>query len=152
MKDFTEFMNNPTNRIASQTQFTSGIEGYVYDGIDGSQMAFWTNPNGGKSVEHTHECDEYIVVVQGKYSIIIERKRIPIKVGEEYLIMKGILHGGESEPGTSTNHAFGGKRAERESEIKTVLGHSRYTGHRAPKFPPRLRKTRLWKMPLLFVP
>jgi len=51
MKDFPDFMKNPLNKIATESQYTPGIEGYVYDGADGSQMAFWTNPLGGKCVK-----------------------------------------------------------------------------------------------------
>lgn len=40
MKDFPEFMKNPTNKIDPQAQYTPGIEGYVFDGKDESQMAF----------------------------------------------------------------------------------------------------------------
>jgi mannose-6-phosphate isomerase-like protein (cupin superfamily) len=116
VKDFPKFMKHPANRIASQNQYTPGIEGYVFDGVDGSQMAFWTNRGGGKSAEHVHEYDEYFVVVEGQYTLIIEGKRIPVRVGEEYFIPKGVPHGGESVAGTRTIHAFGGKRARRESE------------------------------------
>jgi hypothetical protein len=38
MNDFPEFMKNPANRIASGSQATPGVEGYVFDGADGSQM------------------------------------------------------------------------------------------------------------------
>ena len=91
----------------------SETKGYVFDGADGSQMAFWTNPEGGKSAEHTHEYDEYMVVVQGQYTVIIGEKRFPLGVGKEFFIRKGTPHSGESLPGNRTIHAFGGKRAER---------------------------------------
>jgi hypothetical protein len=42
MDHFPEFMKNPANRIATSDQATPGVEGYVFDGVDGSQMAFWT--------------------------------------------------------------------------------------------------------------
>ena len=113
MDDFPEFMRNPANKIAAETQYTSGIEGYVFDGVDGSQMAFWTNPKGGISAEHTHDYDEYFTVVQGKYTVIMQDRRIPIAVGEEIYIPKGTPHSGESLPGTRTIHAFEGKRAKR---------------------------------------
>jgi mannose-6-phosphate isomerase-like protein (cupin superfamily) len=116
MKEFPEFMKNPANKIAAETQYTSGITGYVFDGVDGSQMAFWTNPGGGKSAEHVHEYDEYFVVVQGRYILILDGKRIPLNVGDEYFIPKGTVHGGESTLGTRTIHAFGGKRARRVVE------------------------------------
>ena len=42
MNDFPEFMKSPANRIATTSQATPGVEGYDFDGADGSQMAFWT--------------------------------------------------------------------------------------------------------------
>ncbi len=113
MGEFPEFMRNPANKIAAETQYTKGIEGYVFDGSDGSQMAFWTNPNGGISAEHIHPYDEYVVVVEGRYTVLSGEKRVTVGVGDEYLIPKGTPHGGESLPGTRTIHAFGGKRAQR---------------------------------------
>jgi mannose-6-phosphate isomerase-like protein (cupin superfamily) len=115
MGEFPEFMRNPANKIATETQYTKGIEGYVFDGADGSQMAFWTNPDGGFSAEHTHPYDEYFVVVEGRYIVIMGKKRVPVGVGKEFLIPKGTPHSGESQPGTRTIHAFGGKRAKRVS-------------------------------------
>jgi hypothetical protein len=40
MHDFPTFMKNPANRIESASQHTAGIEGNIFDGADGSQMAF----------------------------------------------------------------------------------------------------------------
>ncbi len=42
MNEFPSFMKNPVNIIDPSSQYTPGIEGYVFDGVDGSQMAFWT--------------------------------------------------------------------------------------------------------------
>ena len=109
-------MKSPKNRISSQSQYSKGIEGYVYDGADGSQMAFWTHERDGISQEHVHDYDEYFVVVQGKYTLLIGDKKILLGVGEEYLIPKGMTHAGEYSAGTRTIHAFGGKRVKRESE------------------------------------
>jgi len=51
MHDFPSFMKNPINRIDPASQHTPGVEGYVYDGVDGSQMAVRTYresaPSGG---------------------------------------------------------------------------------------------------------
>jgi hypothetical protein len=94
MDDFPEFMKGPANRIATSSQATPGVEGYVFDGADGSQMAFWT-------------CYETAD------TLIIDGKRIPVGAGEEYVIPRGVWHGGEPLAGTRTIHAFGGRRAER---------------------------------------
>ena len=111
--DFPAFMKHPANLIATSNQATSGVEGYVFDGADGSQMAFWTCCESAASAEHSHEYDEYVVVIQGCYTLIIQGERIPLNNGQEYLIPRGVRHGGEVVAGTRTIHAFGGHRAER---------------------------------------
>jgi quercetin dioxygenase-like cupin family protein len=113
MDNFPEFMKNPVNKIATGDQATPGVEGYVFDGVDGSQMAFWTCHENAASAAHVHDYDEYFTVVQGCYTLIIEGRRIPVKAGEEYIIPRGVLHGGEVVAGTRTIHAFGGQRARR---------------------------------------
>ena len=115
MNDFPAFMRNPQNAIASESQ-SRGIEGYVYDGADGSQMAHWKCYNDGVSDEHVHDFDEYFIVVQGQYTLVFGDKRVAVKAGEEYYIPRGTPHAGEFKAGTRTIHAFGGKRAEREEQ------------------------------------
>jgi mannose-6-phosphate isomerase-like protein (cupin superfamily) len=117
MNNFPEFMKNPANKISSRTQNTKGIEGYVFDGADGSQMAFWTYKDGGKSTEDVHDYDEYFVVVQGQYTVFMKGEGFPVRTGEEFLIPKGTPHSGEAEAGTRAIYAFGGRRAKRVSEI-----------------------------------
>ncbi len=110
MKEFPEFMRRPANRIGKTSQHTDGIEGYVFNGADGSQMAFWTSYRDGDSKEHVHDYDEYFVVVQGEYTVIIGGKEEPVGVGKEYYIPKGTPHSGRAVAGTRTLHCFGGKR------------------------------------------
>ena len=113
MKDFPEFMKHPANEIAKSDQATPGVEGFVFDGVDGSQMAIWSCPHTAASAPHAHDYDEYMVVVQGCYTVIIDGERIPVRAGEEYFIPRGVEHGGEVQAGTRTIHAFGGHRADR---------------------------------------
>jgi len=113
MDAFPEFMKNPANRIARSNHSTPGVEGYVFDGADKSQMAFWTCSETATSTEHSHDFDEYMLVVQGCYTLLIYGQRIPVKAGEEYLIPRGVWHSGEVVAGTRTIHAFGGHRADR---------------------------------------
>jgi quercetin dioxygenase-like cupin family protein len=113
MKEFPEFMKHPPNRIATSDQATPGVEGYVFDGIDGSQMAFWTCTQVAQSSAHAHDYDEYMIVVDGCYTLIIEGKRIPLNRGDEYFIARGVQHSGEVVAGTRTIHAFAGHRAHR---------------------------------------
>lgn len=115
MKDFPEFMKQQKNRIATRSQATPGVEGYVFDGADGSQMAFWTCSETAISAAHAHDFDEYMLVVEGCYTLVIGGEKIPIRAGQEYFIPRGVNHGGEVVAGTRTIHAFGGHRAERTS-------------------------------------
>jgi len=117
MDSFPEFMRNPANRIVWSKQATPGVEGYVFDGADESQMAFWTCTQTATSAEHVHEFDEYMLVVQGCYTLLIDGERIPVKAGEEALIPRGVAHSGEVVAGTRTIHAFGGHRADREANV-----------------------------------
>src|SRR5436309_4970522 len=86
MDDFPEFMRAAANRIATQGQATPGVEGYVFDGADGSQMAFWKCHQTAVSVAHAHEYDECMIVVQGCYTLIIDGQRIALRAGKEYFI------------------------------------------------------------------
>jgi quercetin dioxygenase-like cupin family protein len=113
MDNFPEFMKRAANRIATSSQATPGVEGYVFDGVDGSQMAFWTCPETAASGEHVHDYDEYMIVVQGCYTLLVDGDRIPVKAGEEFFIPRGVVHAGEVAAGTRTIHAFGGHRADR---------------------------------------
>jgi quercetin dioxygenase-like cupin family protein len=113
LKDFPEFMRSPENSIASKSQ-SKGVRGWVYDGADGKQMAYWICETDGTSAEHVHPYDEYFVVLQGVYTLIINGEKIHVRDGEEYYIAKNIPHAGEFTAGTRTIHCFGGKRAERD--------------------------------------
>jgi len=64
--DFPTFVKNPANRIALSSQFTNDVEGYVFDGTDGSQVALWTSRADRVSQEHAHDFDEYVLVIEGR--------------------------------------------------------------------------------------
>ena len=66
--------------------------------------------------EHRHEYDEYMVIVEGAYTLKINGETIHLKAGDEYVTSKGMTHSGISAPGTRITYAFGGKRANRVSE------------------------------------
>jgi len=117
MREFPEFMKSAANRIATTSQATPGVEGYVFDGADGSQMAFWTCRQTASSAGHVHEYDEYMLVVEGCYTLLIGEERIPVEAGEEYFIPRGVWHSGEVVAGTRTVHVFGGHRADRMRSV-----------------------------------
>jgi mannose-6-phosphate isomerase-like protein (cupin superfamily) len=101
MEDFPEFMKSAANRIATSSQSTRGVEGYVFDGLDGSQMAFWTCRETSVSAPHVHDYDEYTLVVKGSYTLVFGEKRVPLGVGDEYLIPRGIAAIRDEEAATA---------------------------------------------------
>ena len=64
-----------------------------------------------------HDYDEYMLVVQGCYTLIIDGQRTALHPGDEYCIAQRVLHAGEGLAGTRTIHAFGGHRANRISPL-----------------------------------
>ncbi len=118
MDGFPKFLQNKKNLIHTDSHYVAGLEGYVFDGADGTQVIFWDGHEAGTAEEHSHPYDEYIVTVQGEYTLHMGGKRISLKPGQEALIPEGTKHYGERIAHTRTIHAFGGKRAVRESEFK----------------------------------
>jgi quercetin dioxygenase-like cupin family protein len=110
MDDFPAFMKNRKNRISSVQQNTKDVEGYYFEGKDGSQMAFWTCNQDRISREHQHNFDEYVLCVAGQYTAILNGEKMVLNPGNELFIPKGTVQSGKCIAGTRTIHAFGGKR------------------------------------------
>jgi quercetin dioxygenase-like cupin family protein len=113
MTDFPAFMKSPLNRIAASSQYTDDIEGYLFDGADGSQVAFWTCTKDRTSREHAHDFDEYVCVIEGKCVAHLEGRTIELNRGDELLIPSGTRQRMSVAAGTRTVHVFGGTRARR---------------------------------------
>jgi len=113
MNHFPNFMKNAENRVAASAQHTAGIEGYVFDGADGTQMAFWVCVQDAHTEEHVHPFDEYFIVVEGCYTITIEGEDTVVRAGQECVIPRGARISGQVTAGTRTIHMFGGRRVIR---------------------------------------
>jgi len=113
MHDFPAFMRNPANRIATSSQHTPGVEGYVFDGADGSQMAVWRVERDAATAEHVHQFDEWFLVIEGAYILLLDGREVRVSAGQEYFIPKGTRIAGHVMAGTRTVHSFGARRAER---------------------------------------
>lgn len=110
MKKSPDFMKNTDNRIYPGSQYTDDIEGYVFESNDGSQMAYWTCHKDRRTKENSHYFDEYLVCVEGGYSVTMAGTTHTLKRGDELHIPKGTIHGGHVKAVTRTIHVFGGKR------------------------------------------
>ena len=113
MHQFPNFMKNAANRIASTAQHTENVQGYVFDGADGTQVAFWECEADANTEEHIHDFDEYFLVVEGCYTITMDGAETEIRAGQECLIPRGTRISGRVMAGTRTIHMFGGHRADR---------------------------------------
>ncbi len=91
MKDFPAFMKNPQNRVPGSQQNTQDIEGYFYQGADGSQMAYWICHAAGESQKHRHNFDEYTVIVSGQYTACFEDREVVLGPGDELFVPAGTL-------------------------------------------------------------
>jgi quercetin dioxygenase-like cupin family protein len=111
------FARVDANRIAASAQFTDDVEGYVFDGADGSQVALWTAHADRVSTEHTHDFDEYILVIEGRCTLILGETRTELRAGQELVIPRGTRQSMEVAAGTRTMHVFGGKRGSRAGEV-----------------------------------
>ena len=113
MIEFPPSVRHCANRIDPGYEHTDDVEGYVFDGVDGSQVAFWTCHGERESSPHTHPFDEYLVVVAGRYVVTLLGGEVELGPGDELVIGRGIEHGGRAIAGTRTIHHFAGRRADR---------------------------------------
>jgi quercetin dioxygenase-like cupin family protein len=116
MHQFPTFMKGAANRIASTAQHTANVEGYVFDGADGTQMAFWECSADAQTKEHIHPFDEYFLVVEGCYTLNIDGTVVEVRAGQECVIPRGSKISGSVVAGTRTIHMFGGRRAARATK------------------------------------
>ena len=115
LNKFPQFMCSPSNSVVA-SQHAGGMEGYVFDGADGAQLVLWQCAEGGHSPMHTHDYDEYAIVVQGHFGGTIGGERVELGPGEECFIPAGVPHDGTYSANYRAIDAFGGKRVERKHD------------------------------------
>ena len=113
MGEFPKFMRRPCNAVKLSKR-SGNMEGYVFDGADGSQMVIWQSPEGGCSKMHVHDFDEYAVVVKGTFTGTVGGKKITLEPGDEAFIPSGVPHDGIYSANYRAIDAFGGRRVERK--------------------------------------
>ncbi len=113
MKEFPAFMRHPANAV-QQPSPASGLEGFLFEGRDGSQMVLWQCAKGGRSETHTHDYDEYAVVLAGVFTGMIGDRPVTMKPGDECYIPAGTPHSGEYTAGYRAIDAFGGRRVRHQ--------------------------------------
>lgn len=113
MADYPQFMQNPDNRIDTSSA-TPGMESYAWHGADGSQALFSTCTETAIVPQHAHDHDEYLLVVEGCYVVLMQGRSIELKPGQEHFIPGGVAHAGKVFAGTRSIQTFGGKGVTRD--------------------------------------
>jgi uncharacterized protein YndB with AHSA1/START domain len=112
---FPAFLLGAANRVAPASLSLPGLEAYVFDGADGTQLTLCHAKSDAVTAEQWRESDEYLVVLEGTYVVHINGMDIELGAGREFVIPRGARISGRYTAGTRTLHAFAGrglKRAE----------------------------------------
>lgn len=112
MKLFPEFMRNPADAIPEAFRIY-GIEGWIFKGSNGGRLALWQCPKPLETDEHTHDFDEYTLVVEGEVRITVNGETHTLTAGQEFVVPRDRPHRVACEAGTRTINAFGGGPAEK---------------------------------------
>ncbi len=112
--DFPSFMKSPKNRVARESELAPGVEGYVFDGAEGTQVAFWIARQDTELAERFNERDEYLLVLEGSFTFALVGQEMHLGAGQEFEIPNGARISGRLQAGTRLLHVFGGKQVARE--------------------------------------
>lgn len=116
LQNYPEFLRTEINRV-KKDDVNDALEGYVFDGADGCQLVLWTNKKkGGRCEPHSHDHDEYCIVISGKYIGVVDGVPVEVGAGEELYIPAGKVHYGSYTDDYRAIDGFGWKRVKREWE------------------------------------
>ncbi len=90
------FLMNPANEIASDSK-AGGLKGYLYEGVNGEQIALWVSRDGkaGYCEPHSHDYGEYCHVLSGEYRLVLDGEEVgTLKAGDELYMAPGVVHSG----------------------------------------------------------
>ena len=93
-----------------EVESPDGLRGFMFEGRNGSQVIFWECDAHLEIPPHTHDFDEYIVVIEGNCKEIVEGKINLLNKGDECLVPRGKLHGAIMEPNYRGIEYFGSTR------------------------------------------
>jgi mannose-6-phosphate isomerase-like protein (cupin superfamily) len=114
MDGFPEFLRNRENAVRPDQQ-SRGADGYIFEGIDGSQVILWQAEGSVETTFHIHDYDEWFLIVKGTFEGIVGDEKVSMGPGDEILIKKGTPHRGYYFAGFRSIHGFSAKRADRIS-------------------------------------
>ena len=112
LNEFPSFLRRPCNSIEN-TGPNQGMSGFVFEGADGSQLVMWSAQAGGETAPHSHDYDEYCIVLEGTFTGMIGGKAVTLTAGDECVIPAGVVHGGTISANYRSIDGFGGRRVTR---------------------------------------
>jgi quercetin dioxygenase-like cupin family protein len=86
--------------------------GHLFKGQDGSQVVFWECDVEMEVKSHSHDYDEYCLVVEGVCTEFVDGVEHVLKAGDEILIPAGKKHWARMTPPYRAIDYFGGNRFE----------------------------------------
>lgn len=110
---FPAFLLGPANRVAAESLKLPGVEAYVFDGADGTQLTLCHAKSEATSAEQWRDFDEYLAVLEGTCVLTINGLEIQLGAGREFVIPRGARISARYAAGTRTLHAFGGRAFQR---------------------------------------
>ncbi len=87
-----------------------GMEGFLFLGRDGSQVVFWECAAEVEVGPHSHDFDEYCLVVEGICAETVDGVEHVLRKGDEILIPAGKVHSARISPPYRAIDFFGGNR------------------------------------------
>lgn len=106
MRAFPDFLRHPKNAIPAAVRIY-GIEGWMFKGSDDSRLVLWQCPEPLETEEHTHDFDEYTLVVEGELTITVDGVTHTLTAGQELVVPRATPHRVACQAGTRTVNAFG---------------------------------------------
>ncbi len=86
--------------------------GWLFKGQDHSQVVFWECDVEMDVKPHSHEYDEYCLVVEGACTEFVDGEKFVLRKGDEIVIPAGKTHWAHMTPPYRSIDYFGGKRFE----------------------------------------
>lgn len=117
LKEYPAFLRHSAN-AAEIGGPSPGLSGYVFDGKDGSQLVLWTSTEGGISNAHSHDYDEYCIVIAGSTTMNVGGEEVTLGPGDEFFVPAGVVHSGTFTKGYRAIDGFGGHRVKRAAAAK----------------------------------
>jgi hypothetical protein len=108
---FPDFLQYSTESIPEIARWNLGSgQGNIFLGDD-ARMVFWSYPKSEQSEPSINRYDEYIVVVEGRYTIVVNGTSTAYgpdeQGGPDVHIPSGLRHSRQVIGGTRTIHVFG---------------------------------------------